>query len=78
MQWSGGAVLLDRDLTHLKLNEREKKELVTSLKKEQEALARDHERLEQIIKAIPESCPVFRWEKNAAKKRKSFTEKIMP
>jgi len=75
MQWSGGAVLLDKDLTHLKLNRKEKRELVASLKKEQEALARDHERLEQIIKAIPEPRPVFRWEKNAAKKKKQLQEK---
>jgi len=71
----GGAVLLDEDLTHLKLNEREKRELVTSLKKEQEILAKDRQRLNQIIKAIPEPRPVFRWEKNAAKKKKQLQEK---
>jgi len=53
--WGGGAVLLDEELKFLRLNKREKQQLLSHLRTQQIALTKDAKRLNIIIKAIAES-----------------------
>jgi len=62
--WRGGAVLLDENLTYLRLNKQDKQQLLASLRKLQKDLARNPERLNKIIKAIPKSRHVKQIQKN--------------
>jgi len=60
-QRSGGAALLDEDLSYVRLNKREKQQFLAALKAEQAALARDPWRLNCIIEAIPDNPLIFGW-----------------
>jgi len=62
--WGGGAVLLDENLTHLRLNKQEKQQLLINLHRQQKVLIQDPDRLKRIIEAIPEPHRVYRWEKS--------------
>jgi len=60
-QHSGGAALLDEDLTYVKLNKQEKQRLLTALHAQQAALTKHPIRLNRIIEAIPEAPLILDW-----------------
>jgi len=67
--WRGGAVLLDENLTHLRLNKQDKQQLLASLRKLQKELARNPERLNKIVSGITrvENRRMFRWDEKRKK-----------
>jgi len=64
--WGGGAVLLDENLTHLRLSRQEKQQFLTSLRIEQAILGKSPERLNTIVKSIPRSRRIVKFRRKTA------------